>query len=135
MTDTKWAMPAKVAAVYALSSIVIGPAICSERLLNGRWGDDWRRHGPLLSIRLFEWDELQQLVRLTTIPLMIVGIGIAAWLVAGRAQLSRTTLIVCIASTVLMISGYAFVLLVSELHPLPDCWYPTSIQRLATCPT
>lgn len=119
MTDSKWATPAKVAAVYALSSTMIGPAIGSERLLNGRCGDYWYVRD---SIRLFRWDELQQFVRLTTIPLMIVGIGIAVWLVAARAQLSRTTLIVCIASTVLMIGGYAFVLHVSDVTALQSCW-------------
>ncbi|MCE5289236.1 MAG: hypothetical protein LLG14_08325 [Nocardiaceae bacterium] len=117
MTDSKWATPAKVAAVYALSSILIGPAIGSERLVGGSCCGDGDTH----DVRLFEWDELQQFVRLTAIPLMVVGIGIAAWLFAARAQLSRTTLIVYIASTVLMICGYAFVVLVSELTAVPNC--------------
>ena len=114
MTDTKWVAPVKVATVYALSSIVIGPAIGSERL-EGGLGVCGRRG-------LFEWDELQDFVRLTTIPLTIVGIGIAAWLIAARAQLSRTTLIACFGSTVLMICGYAFVLRVSEVTELHSCF-------------
>ncbi|MCE5291046.1 MAG: hypothetical protein LLG14_17680 [Nocardiaceae bacterium] len=121
MTQMKWATPVKVAAVYTLASIVIGPAIGSERLLNGRCGGDWL--GYSLIPEPFRWDELQQFVRLTTVPLMIVGIGIAAWLVAARVQLSRTTLIVCIASTVLTICGYAFVLFVSESTAVHGCFF------------
>lgn len=117
----KWVTPVKVAAAYALSSIVLGPAIASEQLQAGRCGGDCHSGGGLGS-RLFAWDQLQQFVQFTTIPLMIVGIGIAAWLVAARAKLSRTTLIACFASTVLMICGYAFVLRVSESTPLLGCW-------------
>jgi hypothetical protein len=111
----KCVAPVRVAAVYALSSIVIGPAIGSERLRTNLCGGAWLG-------RPFEWDELQQFVQLTTIPLMIVGIGIAAWLVAARARLSRTTLIVFIPSTLLMICGYAFVLVVSEVTELQSCF-------------